>query len=239
MRAFVLKKVAFAESDWIVQFLLENGEKRSGFAAGGRASRRRFPHQFHPAGIYEIEWAQPSASSDKLVRLHRCELKTYSSELCEPLHLLTLWVMLLEWVSVDDTSTPAIFSELLQFYEQPRLERAIQFFIGQIRSHGLSPQLNECLVCSQPVTQHPRFSAQHGGLTHKTCDGDALVLTSSAWNALRNFSEGEEVLLDATLQLSDLLAFARYLQTQLGRELKSTRFMNETFGPQEIPQFSS
>src|SRR4051812_41931824 len=100
VKAFVLRKTSFGESDLIVQFLLETGKVISGFAGGGRRSKKRFSHQFDITGVYEVEWHR-AIEEKKLTRLHRCDLLNHDSELSQNLEALCRWAIVLEWISLD------------------------------------------------------------------------------------------------------------------------------------------
>jgi len=223
MKALVLKKTPYGESDLIIQFFCEDGQVRSGFAAGARKSKKRFSHHFHIAGIYEVEWA---SSSNKLSRIHRCELLECLFFISDKLETLNRWMMVIEWISVDEMEGFQ-FEEVLTLMRSLESEEGLthyhQFFVKQIMRHGLRPQLNECVVCHKPV-ERTVFSLQEGGLSHKECaPGESLSEPSLSFlkACFEEKGKGQKLSRHSLEELDQITL--PYLELQLERSLKSRR----------------
>lgn len=229
MKALVLKKIPFGESDLIVHFLLENNEILSGFAAGGRRSVKRFSHQFHIAGLYDVEWSQVP-SKQKLTRLSRCELLEVAPVLVSnavSLEVLSRWATVIEWVFTVE-------GEQVSFEEVLALQRSLgsregvgeyhSFFFRQMQSHGVGPELDHCVGCRRPVHESVVFSLSEGGVGHSACVS-GIPLSPETLNYLRQSgsrTSGSGLSIHVLTQLDQITL--PYLARQMGQTLKSHSF---------------
>lgn len=229
MRALILRKQPYGESDLIIQFFLETGRVGSAFAAGARKSRKRFSHQFHPAGIYRVSAARDFEGTG-LQRLHTCELESFYPALVENLELFTRWSMVVEWILADE-------GQGFDFLEVEMLMKEMaahsspwafhRFFMLQMQVHGLLPRLDQCIVCENPLQNEAVFSMSEGGVGHPHCLRGFQVSVATL-NLLRGLS-------DTKLQAQKFEAHALeldqimvpFLSYHLGRALKAHRFFDQ------------
>jgi len=229
MRAFVLRRKTYAESDLVLDFLTEEGRVVSGFARYALKSKRRFPHQFHWTAIYDLELG---VGSQALPEVKRCDLLDY--EPAFGFEEFVRWSIVLEFMSRDRESQ-------FNFLEIENLFRAFskklgtdlfhRFFIQQMDQHGLRPQLEDCLVCRRAVGQdNIHFSITEGGVVHQSCK-NSLPLSIQGLNFLKGIPT---ILSPADIRLLDQVTIP-FLTSQLGLELKSLSFLHRTSSPASAP----
>jgi DNA repair protein RecO (recombination protein O) len=229
VKAFVLRKIPYGDSDLIVRFLQENGEVVSGFAAGARKSKKRFSHHFDLTGLYDLEFTG-SVSKEKLRRIHRCDLLNYASPLSSNIELLCRWAMVLEWISLDE-GHEFDFEEVEEL--RSRLGESVEnyhvFFIRQMKTHGLLSDLSHCLICGGKLQEQILFNFAEGGAVHTLCGAgkpislEALEFIQRAMTAERDFP---------SLSAKDLLILDEiivpFLEWQLGRALRGRKVFAQT-----------
>jgi DNA repair protein RecO (recombination protein O) len=241
MRALVLRKLPFGESDAIVHFLLEDGRRVSGFAPGARRSKKRFPHQFHFAGLFHVE-THREFQENKMTRLHSCDLLHFEAKLSENMESLSRWMMVLEWIQSDE-SVHFDFEEVLSVMKALAEGNYLffhRFFLLQMKRHGLFPKLDACVICDKELTGILKFSLAEGGAVHAIC-GSGMKLDLAALHFMResledsadSVSEGRSQNLNSHQihQLDGLTV--PFLEHQLGRNLKSRRFFLQLAAPTE------
>lgn len=221
MRAIVLRKKSFAEADLLVDFFTDKGVFKA-FAPKAKKSRRRFPHQFHPAGLYEVSWARQPAEG-QLTRIQSCELLNWVPRLTQDLTALARWSIVAEWVCRDPISRASF--EMLQnlmekLPEQEGLHYYYQFFIETIFWHGLEPKLESCVICSKNLSFPLGFSLKEGGVGHHECLSEFVPLSSEAHHYLKAAFTGNSLGMPPS-ELENV--FVPFLLHQLGWELKSFR----------------
>jgi DNA repair protein RecO len=227
VKALVLHKRAYSETDLIIQFFTEHGQILSGFGAGAQRSQKRFPHRFHPAAIYELEWGA-SHSTQKLSRIKSCDLIEGPHLDANKFEALNRWMIILEWLRLDEAGGHS-FDELvltLKSLGLDELRKYHEFFLNQIMSHGLLPELEKCVVCGGPDADH--FSLSEGGLSHIGCS-HAIRISTPTLEYLRTYFAEKEAIEEPSLgclQELDLLSLP-YLEQQLDRPLKSRRVLEE------------
>lgn len=229
MRALILRKQAYGESDLIVQFFLETNQVVSGFAPGARKSRRRFSHQFHPAGIYQLE-APRHFEPGVLIRIQRCDLEFVYSKLTENIDRWTRWAMVLEWILADEGQGFEFEVVLKLMHDMAETESSwsfYRFFVLQMQSHGLLPRLDQCVSCGQPVKSRAIFSVAEGGVGHPECV-HGLALSEGTLDAIFQMLDplkSTELLERHHLELDQIMV--PFLSYHLGRSMKSQRLLNE------------
>ncbi len=218
MRALVLKRIPYGESDLIVHFIVAPGQRLSGFAAGAKRSKQRFAHRFTYEGLYEVEGLQ----TDKLARIHRCDLVDFHRGGLS-LEGLTLWAQVSEWILMHDNEDFE-FSKLEGFWRllgdsAQAQDRFFRFFIEEWQKHGIQPILDRCAVCSRPLTDvsELRFSFQHHGIVHIGC-APGLAISTDIIQFLRG--DYERLL---PIEMADKLSqiVVPFIESQMGRAFKS------------------
>jgi DNA repair protein RecO (recombination protein O) len=229
VKGLVLKKIPFGESDLIVRFLIDTGEVVSAFAAGGRKSKKRFPHQFDCTGLYELSWTTEDAKK-KLSHLQRCELLEYHAALATSLESFCRWAIVLEWIALDE-GHDFEFEEIANLRRQLTETRLpyFLFFVGQMRIHGFHPEVERCLHCQKPMESEARFNFHEGGVVHAKC-GSGVAISKNSLRFLAEILRGEipEVAGEQELLALDEIILP-FLEWQLGRSLKAQKVFAETF----------
>jgi len=218
-KALVLRKIAYGESDLIIHFLLHTGERFSGFAAGGRRSRKRFPHQFHPGGIYDLHFSRRPLRG-RLSRIQCCDLIRFVGSVTKDIQSYSRWMTLLEWIEVEEGSLIS-FEEVLAVMESLHEPQGIfkyhGFFINRMKEHGVLPNLDHCGACGKPLKEPLRFSFEEGGFCHAHCSSGLLV-SGFTLKFFQTLSEkgGDPREMDRIC--------VPFLEHQLGRNLKTYSF---------------
>jgi len=236
MKALVIRKKAFSESDLIVDFLLEDGQISSGFAMAARKSRRRFPHQFYFGALYELSWA-PASLEHQLKRIQSCEVIESHPQYIENIDLFSRWSTVLEWIytnKLEPHSFEQIYQLLSSLPSQKGLLNYYLYFIEEVKRHGLSPRLDRCIVCHKEVAEI-YFSLSDGGISHGKCK-QGIELSSKIFNFLKiAFSDQPNDLSGFSLLTEDSKTLDQvvlpFLEWQLGQTLKSRQFLFQTSHP--------
>ncbi|TVQ79883.1 MAG: DNA repair protein RecO [Bradymonadales bacterium] len=235
--AFILSCRAYSESDLIVEFFMENGERCQGFARAAKNSKRRFPHQFRSTGLYQVSFSK-RRDSRSLSPVASCELLRYYEGIeSGSFSTLLRWTFLMEWLR-EEAVEPIGFEDLKLFAEKMSgglsQEALLEFCRFSIDQQGLRPNFLECSHCHKAMDESKGvvFSLARFGLCHPEC-GAGLRLSS---NAVAWWSEAFEP--SGPLSAEDASALEKilpsYLQSGLGRELKSLRLLQ-----QELSESSS
>jgi len=231
MKALILKKKAYSESDWVISFLTEKGRVESGLALGARASKRRYPHQFYSAAIYEIDWVA-GKGHQSLQRLGACELLKHFPLYSADLEAWARWSTVSEWIWQHSDAEHS-FESVCQVLEGLPTAGGPShyhfYFLNEMRSHGLRPVTQECVICRSKVTGEARFSVSEGGLTHHQCSR-GVSLSLELCRFLHLFFDREEGQVHSSeLSSSDFLTLDQislpFLSWQLGQNLKSQHFL--------------
>lgn len=246
MRALVLRKTSFSESDLIVEFFLENGMRQSGFAPGARRSKKRFPHQFYPAAIYEVEWSKPAVNG-QLTRLKSCEVLESYPRFSNDLHSVARWATVQEWMLEEQHEV--LFEDLCQLLRSLLEERHPLsyhlFFLKQIAEHGISPRFENCVVCRKQVEEEfMQFHLGEAGVAHSKCfqgrkmSQKVLGFLKSCFE-LSDFNSAQRFAYEfSESDWQDLHEITLpFLQYQMGRHLKSHQFL-QSLGSSSAPNFA-
>lgn len=238
-RGLVIRRLPYGDSDLIVHALLENDQILHFFAPMARKSKRRFPHQFELSGLYEWEWARSPEMPGQLVRLQRADLVDWKPELSIHVESWARWAVVLEWIS-QHQEAPTSFVSLLKLRDalsaSPQSLGFHEFFLNQMKQHGLSPELKNCLVCHQGVleTMAAHFHLDLGGVAHARC-GSGIPLSAETLGLLRAWFEDA---LHSLEGLQDIVSTAEldrvslpFLIRQLDRTLKSHSFLEQIQRP--------
>ncbi len=222
MKALVVRKLPYGESDLILHFITEEGKLISGFAAGARNSKRRFPHQFHLAGLYDVEWTHRQ-QENKLSRIHRAELLEVHLGLTSNGGALERWARVLEWIQLHE-------NEIFSFEDLFRLLKSLaqndsggcsafqNFFLQEMKIHGWNPELENCVICGKAVEENPHFSIQDGGVVHAT-HSHGKPIREISLKILRVGGARERTPIECLDEIDHLLM--TYLEWHMGTTFKS------------------
>ncbi len=212
--------------------IVETGRILKGFAAGARKSRKRFPHQFAVDGFYDVDGMQ----DDRLARLHRCDLIHFNDGIGKSWDSLCLWAQVAEWLVLHQDQTydfESLYRLWASLGTDSECRLFFDFFIREMKMHGLTPELDECVICRKPFfiegmnQKDYVFVIEEGGLSHPQCraglslDGAAVLFLKS------RLSESLPALENQTLARASQESLNRviipYLEWQMGQAFKSRR----------------
>ncbi len=228
MKALVLKKIRYGESDLIVHILLESNAILKGFAPGARHSARRYPHRFDLSGVYKLD-SSVKPESDRLVRLGSVELVEYAAEFRDDFSLMARWSMILEWIAHENVESHS-FLDLMKLREDlqmNRLESFHRFFWQIITQEGIAPVEDSCAICHREFGGPERSFGGHGYVHRQCSSGHSLHPETQRW-LFTELRAGEQSEPFGPTVLKDLDEITvPYLQQQLGRALKSFEFFQQ------------
>jgi len=226
MKALALRRTSYGESDLVVQFFTEQSSLLSAFARGARNSKKRFPHRFHPGGLYDIELQERG----QMPSLLRCELSDYDSQLMDKEEKFFRWMMVIEWLSLEHPHAPS-FSEVLALREAMKGETSESafhsFFIRETVEHGFEPELQVCVHCREDVLEEIRFSLIEGGLIHKRC-GSGLSLSQESHRFMKESLSSLSGALSESMAKELEPITIPYLEMQLGRPFRTRQVFRES-----------
>lgn len=239
MKAIVLKKRAYGDFDLIIDFFLESNERLSCFASGARKSKKRFPHQFHPMAIYDLDLG-PQRDSGHLQRLISAELLEFFGGYDLQIESFSRWSIIQEFClleSCDGVSFEKVCFILRNLPLNPRLDEYLEFFNEQMISHGLQPQIEHCVFCGEGFVSNQKplsFIFHEGGLAHRSC-AHGFPIHPASFEYLKNrfHGAGSSLLVPSPstfLEMEELLI--RYLEIHLEKNLKSHLFLQQLMSPQ-------
>lgn len=237
-RAVVLGSIDYGESDRILTFYTLEQGKLKGIAKGARRSRKRFVGNLDPLSHINIVYFHSDKS--ELVRVEDASLIDAFTPLKADIERLSDACYLLELTSEmtrEGQVLPAAYHSLVAFLkllEAGAGQEALRFFeIKLLSQAGYLPHLSGCVTCRQTSDEKLYFSSERGGLVCKGCasglmglvpvsPGTAGLLTMAMRlepEKLTRLKPGPAFLDESERLLYDFIKF------QLGKELKTRRFM--------------
>lgn len=241
--AVVLKTTDYGESDRVVALFSEEHGRLSAFARGARASRRRFGGALEPFTLVSAElrerpgaelWGLESVSVRQgfgAIRgdLSRIACASYACDLSRALVR-------------DHEPHPELFADLVSLLSRldgapARAETLRAFELMALRDVGLSPRLDACARCGEPLPAPPEglaFSPE-GGLVCGRCTPGlprAVRCSAAAVEALARLA-GEGLAagpLAAAVGAEVRELLGRFIEQQVGGRLPSRKFLDEV-GP--------
>ncbi len=243
--AVILNSTDYGESDSIITFYTERYGKLNGIAKGARRSRRRFVANLDPVSRSRLYFFQTGRSD--LVRIEdatlvegfpalKADIERYGSA--------CYMVELLAEMTRDGQASPVVFDILLGFLrlleEGGEEGLVMRFFeIKMLSALGYLPHLGGCVVCRNALNgEKVFFSSEKGGVVCKRCvepPGDTIPVSAGTagflamaarlpLEKLRRLVPSPLVAAESERVLAD---FIRY---QIGKELKSRRFIQKLKG---------
>ena len=243
--AIVLRSWSFGESDKIVSFLTESHGKVTGIAKGAKRSRKRFVNSLEPFSLVNLRFHDRPGSS--LAFIQACDLIRVFKQLTTSLENIAHASYLIEiadGLSGERDTNRALFAHLrdgLSFTEEKGASlRFVTFFeLKLLMLSGYQPMLEKCRRCgrsSRGGTVGPwGFSLRDGGVLCQDCSAfrrEVLLLSLEALGALAELQQANGSLLlhlpfcPAPVLREGHLVLLRFIQYQIGRELKSASFLD-------------
>lgn len=210
VKALVLRKIEYAESDLIVQALTDSLGQISLLARAARASKRRYAGGIEPFHGLQLHLDEPAHG--ELFRLRDVQLEQPRFRLVSNWVALTIAGRALAWVrktTVPRTPEPAIFhacQSLLDRLDQSPPNAMVageallcEFGLVLLSLLGWQLELERCVRCTRPC---PKDSAatldpRQGGLVCRNCGGARHLLSSSQRQRMIAASRGDGSPLEA------------------------------------------
>ena len=245
--AIVLRRVAYAESDFVVTLLGEHTGRVAGLARGARRSQRRFPGGLglgasgearlrdRPTG--DLAWLESFEADEPrtglAADLGRTAHAAYAAELCEklcaprhPERDAYAWLLeYLRWLERRGASVVAV-----------RV-----FELGLLRRLGIGPSLEACAACGRPATgdEAVRWRSDGGGVMcvdgHTAGAARGTMLSAATRRTLArlgtmSFPDTEAERLTAAENVACRRSIAELLEVHVPGVLKSRAFIERAAG---------
>ncbi|MDR2506075.1 MAG: DNA repair protein RecO [Oscillospiraceae bacterium] len=92
---------------------------------------------------------------------------------------------------------------------------------------GIFPTLDKCCVCGEPDEQLSRFSAQEGGLCHKSCAPYSTAVSCGIVHALQECANSEPLTEEDGVIQSAFKLMRSYIREQLGFSVKAEKALDQ------------
>ncbi|HBR18555.1 MAG: DNA repair protein RecO [Deltaproteobacteria bacterium RIFCSPLOWO2_12_FULL_43_16] len=240
--AIVLNSIDYGESDRIVTFYTLGFGKVKGIAKGAKNSRKRFVNNLEPFSYIKllifqkenrdlsiIEQADIIRRFDKLVfDIERLAFGSYCLEL-------------LNEMTLEGQRNQKVFELLVKFLvmlnEGANLKTIIMFFKMKLLSLlGYHPHLDTCVSCKNiPIGSRVFFSSAKSGIVCSACKGNEKSLISVSPGTIKFLVLAARTDIEKVnnIDMADWAAkeceevMGDFLTYQLGKELKSKRFLDK------------
>jgi DNA repair protein RecO (recombination protein O) len=243
--AIVLRSWSYGESDKIVCFLTESHGKITGIAKGAKRSRKRFANSLEPFSLVSLRFQESRSSS--LAFIHGCELIRVFKHLTASLEKIAHASYLMEItdaLSGERDENRELFAHLrngLSIIEEKGTSVLLlaAFELKLLMLAGYQPVLEHCRRCGKGwrgrMLEHWGFSMRDGGIVCEDCSAfrkELSPLSLETLGALRHLQQANGVLLLDPITASvhalreSHAALLRFIQYQIGRELKSAPFLD-------------
>jgi DNA repair protein RecO (recombination protein O) len=201
-RALVLQRVAYGESDWILQLFTEQIGRVSALARGARRSQRRFGGSLEPIHTLLLQLEERDGSA--LLTLRDAGIDVVRSRITTDLDRLRAAGRALGWVrgSVPErTPEPGVWQTLhtlldrLDSLEDPGFVSVFtaEFGLSLLCHMGWAIEFEQCVRCGRqcPAGQSAMVDAARGGLICRACGGARLQIDGSLRARLVRAAQGE------------------------------------------------
>lgn len=253
-KGLVLKKINYGESDLIITFFTEEGEKLKAFAPKARKSRQRFPN-LDLFNYLEITY-NPAKESSSLSRLNSAECVLGMISVHQDLRKFAtasyFSELILEFLP-DGLNSKEIFESFFSFLKGMNgSEPLLKALIPMMEHHfldlsGYKPMLDNCLSCRQKVRKEESyvFDGMKGGVLCRSCRQERNHSSQRTPEAVNTFPMSPD-LIDRLRQLKpthsasqsylswqdqDILqarqAFEYFIQYTAGKPFKSLQFLTK------------
>ncbi|HEY2986083.1 MAG TPA: DNA repair protein RecO [Candidatus Binatia bacterium] len=241
--AIVLRAWTYGESDKIVCFLTESHGKITGIAKGAKRSRKRFANSLEPFSLVNLRFQDSRSSS--LAFIHGCELIRVFKHLTASLEKISHASYLTELtdaLSGERDENRALFAHLrdgLNSIEENGTSPLLvaSFELKLLMLAGYQPMLERCRRCGNGwrgrMLGQWGFSLRDGGVLCQSCSAfrrEISPLSFETLEAMAQLQQANETLSSQSFPAGVLreshLALLRFIQYQIGKELKSAPFLD-------------
>jgi DNA repair protein RecO (recombination protein O) len=238
----VIKTSDWSESSRIATFFTREFGKVRVLAKGGRRLKSNFEVALDLLGVCSIVLLRKASGGLELLTEARIEerfpaLRTELSAMYAGYYIAEL----LEIGTQESDPHPTLFERALETlrslnkHPDENATRMIQFELEWLREIGYTPQLQECVTCSERTMieddrQRLAFSAIAGGVICEKCQKDQRdkrALTHAAWKWLCELNQTQKVknLPDAQrIELRQLMGY--FVSHVLGRRPKLLNYLD-------------
>ncbi len=244
--AIVIDTIDYGESDRIITFYTPGDGKLKGVAKGARRSRRRFVNSLDPFSLGEIIFFYKEGRD--LVRIDDSKPRYHFGGIKGDIGRLPYGSYMLEFVremTRERQANGRIFNLLLRFLrmledgEQPD-KVIVCFNMRLFAALGYLPSLGKCVLCSGiPDREMYSFSSRDGGIICGSCGekrpGGCISISGGTVKFLMASSRMELDKIGRLVPSPSILeegnrVLRDFLRYQLGKELRTVRFIDEIGG---------
>jgi DNA repair protein RecO (recombination protein O) len=240
LTAVILKRTPYGEADVIVTFFSREQGKLSGMARHAKRSVKRFGNVLASLALVRLEVT--ASPGRELVRLDRGEpITVFEGAAGDPLRLGLAGraLELVDGVQAPLDPLPELFDLLLWLLGRldrgERVEEASFIFeLRLLRLAGFGPNLTVCPHCGRRLADFPQAALDpgQGGLVCPEAGPEALPVSTGTLKVMDRALSLPLGKIDRLRAAPRVLAEAepflgRYVVHVLGRELKSTRFLDQ------------
>ena len=239
--AIVLRARPYGESDRIVSFLTEKHGKITGIAKGAKRSRKRFVNSLEPFSLIDLRFQDRPHSN--LVFIVTADLVLGFNNLISSLERIacaSYMVEITDGLIGDRDDSSLVFHHLkrgLRFLanQDTSLLFLTSFELQLLRLTGYQPVLFGCKSCGRERQSDLKgrwhFNPMEGGILCERCcrpTREDLPVGAAALAVLADLHNGEVVpgtSMPAAVLREIRQILLRFIQFQIGRELKSAPFL--------------
>ncbi|MEE9934900.1 MAG: DNA repair protein RecO [Deltaproteobacteria bacterium] len=240
---FVLKSLAYGESDLIITFYSRDFGKISGIAKGAKRSRKRFANVFEPFSQIALIFSRKSR--DTLALIESCEIIDHYAAIRADLEktlTASYFIELADAFSPEGKANDRLFVLLADFLDwlarENASDAAIRFFeMRLLQISGFEPALGACVRCRKPVANGEvyYFYPQEGGITCAACARPERYDQSVSAGAVRTLLLGKDMDMEKMKRIcmTDSLAaesrsiLCGFIAYVLGKEVKSLKVLEQ------------
>ncbi|MBP7341493.1 MAG: DNA repair protein RecO [Smithellaceae bacterium] len=240
---FVLKSLAYGESDLIITFYSREFGKMSGIAKGAKRSKKRFANVFEP--FSQISMIFSRKSRDTLALVESCEIIDHYADIRADLEktlAASYFIELTDAFSPEGKANERLFALLADFLDWLVREKvsdtAIRFFeMRLLQISGFEPALGACVRCRKPVANGEvyYFYPKEGGITCAACARPERYDQAVSAGAVRTLLLGRDMDMEKMKRVSmpeSLAAESRcilcgFITYVLGKEVKSLKVLEQ------------
>jgi len=240
--AVVLNRADLGEADILVTLYTSSAGKIRGVAKGAKKSHKRFMNTLQPFSYIRVIFAEQKGG---LIRIDQADIIRPFLHISDVISrvLYGFYVLeLVERMSAEREANPQVFDFLVSVLGildrgTPREELLRYFELRVLDLFGYRPRLGECTVCSQTIAsgRDRWFSFRHGGIVCSECKrhvaGGIPISHETTTFMERMFTlkveESFDMRFPDKVRHEAKYLLPRFVQYQLGRELKSLRVLEE------------
>ncbi len=199
--SIILRRIAYGESDWVVNFLTRDRGRMAGFAKSARSSLKRFGGALEPGTLSELQFTESDPS--KMPRLDSAVVFRPVTGIAKSLERISAMTRALELglkFLQENEQAPEKF-DLLEAYlsfiseNQPDAWDVLTFELQWLTVCGFRPVLKKCPLCGKThaAGNSVSFDLSDGGVLCSSCSGKArapLWLSAEALEGLVEIDSG-------------------------------------------------